>query len=97
MKKSNDQLQRLLRAAAAARREATADLGTVPDARWLLHQREGQSEEILLTLRPVLRGGLAVACLLLMMTLLINVRQIEHANRDLFAISTAVLTHVSTP
>ena len=97
MNKLDHQLQRLLQAAAAVPPRTDEDPGTVPDARWLLRQREQQEATISATLRPVLQGGLAVACLILLVTSLINLRQINQANEDLFAVSGAVLTRVSTP
>jgi hypothetical protein len=79
------------------RPQVVREPGLVPEARWLQQQRVRQTNRIPLAIRPVLQGGLAVACALLMVVFLVSLRQIERANRDVFAVSEAALTHVSSP
>lgn len=91
--------QRLLRAARAAEGQRDTVTARTPDARWLLRQRlrEREQERSELAARLLLRQGLAVACLLLMLALLVNVRQIERVRQDVFAQPASVLTRLSSP
>jgi len=97
MKNLEHQFRRLLRAAAAVPPRTEGSPEGVPSARWLLRQREQAEMVVPATLRPVLQGGLAVACLLLLAASLVNVRQIERVNQDVFALPEAVLTRLVTP
>jgi len=97
MKQLENQLRRLLRAAAAVPAEKGIKPSRVPSARWLLSQREARLIPVAASIRPVLQGGLAVACVLLVITLAVNLRLIDQANQDVFAVSKAALTRVSTP
>lgn len=98
MKEIDHQFQRLLRAAAAGAEAAHDDSGRVPSVEWLLRQR--RQEGVVssgLAIRPVLQGGLAVACLLLLVASLINLQQMERANQDVFAVSETALTRLVIP
>lgn len=97
MKRIEHQFQRLLRAAAAAWPQTVGDPGKAPDARWLLRQRERELARTQVAARSVLRRSLAFACLLLVATLLVSVRQIRETNADVFAVSETALTRISTP
>lgn len=90
-------LRRLLSAAAAAPRPPTGELATVPNTRVLLHAREQEMACTERTTSRVVRLGFATACVLLAVTLVIAVRQIDRANRDVFAVSEMALTRISTP
>lgn len=90
-------LRRLLSAAAAAPRPPTADSAPAPDARALLRARDRELAQAERTTSRVVRLGFATACVLLAVTLLISVRQIDRANRDVFAVSEMALTRISTP
>jgi hypothetical protein len=97
MKELEYQLRRLLRAAAAAPPARDREPGIVPSARWLMRQREQPERVIPVAVQPVLQGGLAVVCVLLLVSSLINMRQIEKANEEVFAVPEAVLTRLVTP
>ena len=97
MKPSDHPLFRLLRAAAAAPPPTEEGPVVVPSAHWLMQQR-GRSERTMPSaVRLVLRGGLAVACLLFLVSSLLSARQIAQANRDVFAVPEAALTRLATP
>lgn len=97
MNKNDRQLNRLLRAAAVAPPPAAGELPSVPDASYLLRERERELTRAENVNRSVFRVGLATACALLMVTLLVSWRQIEQANQDVFAASQVALTRISTP
>jgi hypothetical protein len=96
MKRIDQQLQRLLRAASAAP-AAAREIGTVPDARALLQQRERELAHAGVAVHQLFRLGLATACVLLVATLAVGRWQIAQANADVFAASELALTHISTP
>jgi hypothetical protein len=97
MKRLESQFQRLVRAAAAAPPGERGDEVTVPRGRWLLQQLGGSELLIPTSARPVLQCGLAMVCVLLLVSALVNVRQLQHAQHDVFAVSEAALTRMVTP
>ena len=97
MKKPDHHLHRLLLAAAAAPPRTEDAPATVPGASWLLRQREQSEPAILPAVRAVLQGGLALACLLLLVSSLLNVRQIAQSKRDVFSVPETALTRLATP
>jgi hypothetical protein len=97
MKRSDHHLHRLLRAAAAAPPRAGEESAVVPSASWLLRQCRQSEPAVPLAVRLVLQRGLALACLLLLVSSLWNVRQIAHSRLDVFAVAEAALTRLATP
>lgn len=71
MRPIDSQLNRLLRGAAAHRKMA-ATTPDAPRAAWLLAQADREREPVSAGAFAVLRGGLAVACLLLVLTIAIG-------------------------
>lgn len=96
MKRTDQQLQRLLRAASAAP-APTGEIRPVPDARALLQQRERELAHADVAIHQLFRLGLATACVLLVATLAFSRWQIAQANADVFVASELALTHISTP
>jgi len=76
MNSSRDQLQRLLRGTAAARRTAVTQPAEVPKAAWLIARTQRQ-DQISLDVFMILRRGLVAACILLVATGIIAVREIR--------------------
>ncbi len=77
-KTSKDQLERLLRGAAEARRKAGTEAIKGPSAAWLL-ARAARQDSISPGVFLIFRRGLAVACILLIATGFIAAREIrEH-------------------
>ena len=96
MNRLDHQLDRLLRSASAAGM-ASEHQTVIPDVRHLLRQREGELAAASAGLSRVLRGGLAFACVLLTLALLLNGRRIQQARNDVFAGPKAVLAQHTTP
>ena len=97
MKKTEHQLECLLRAAAAAPRPRDESPAAAPNVAWLLRQRETASQEAQRATRSVLQIGLATACVLLMMTLLVSRHHLQQTSRDVFTASQEVFTRMMTP
>ena len=76
MSHSQNQLERLLRGAAEARRRAAAEPVEVPSAVWLL-ARTQQTDSIPPGVFLIFRRGLAAACILLIATGLAAVHEIS--------------------
>lgn len=83
----DSQIERLLRAAARARRKAEAGLPQVPQSAWLLVRREKEREPVFFGALAVLRRGLAVTCVLLAVTLGFTFMQIRKAKSDTLNLS----------
>jgi hypothetical protein len=97
MKPTDTPLNRLLRAAAAAPPRAGEDSATVPGASWLLRQCRQSEPAVPPAVRLALRRGLALACLLLLVSSLLHVRQIAQSRLDLFSVPETALTRLATP
>ena len=97
MTDAEEQLRRLLRAAASAPAHPGNDSVRAPTARWLLRHRETCGTSSPRTVRPVLQGGLAFACLLFLVSALMSLRELQQANQDVFAVPEAALTRFITP
>ena len=88
MNTSKDQLERLLRGAAEARREAAADPIEGPSAAWLL-ARTSRRETIPPDVFLVFKRGLAAACLLLIATSLLAAREIRSSQPGVMSLAEA--------
>jgi hypothetical protein len=84
MKPIDEQLSRLLRAAAAAPQELPDTLPFAVEARVLANWRAmaAQGEPLPLPLLPVFRRGLACACVLMVVALVFGVSQMRQLTRD---------------
>jgi len=78
MRPIDSQLNRLLRGAAAHHKVAAAT-PNAPRAAWLLAQAGREREPVSAGAFAVLRGGLAVACLLLVLTIAVSLWQAHRA------------------
>ena len=97
MKRSDHHLHRLLRAAAAAPPRAGEGSAAVPSASWLLRQCRQSEAADPLAVRLVLQRGLALACLLLLVSSLLNGRQIAQSKLDVFSVPETALARLATP
>lgn len=90
------QLDRLFRRASAAEPTPPPRL-PAPDVRYLLRQREAELVAASAGLYRILRGGLACACILLTLALIVNGRRIQQAHPDVFAGPKAMLARHTAP
>lgn len=98
MKQRDLQLDRLLRAAAAAQQRAALELSKAPAAAWFLAQQEEEQEPIFPGAFAMLRRGLATACVLLVVTGAVSLREFRKAeNARLNLVQTMVVLARGAP
>lgn len=91
MNSMNRNLDRLLRAAATAPAPETAALPFAVEARVLARWRRGGTVDEWLGLRPVLRRGLACACVLTLAVVALSLREMRHTAAEELAFPNAVV------
>lgn len=91
MNPMNQNLDRLLRAAAAAPAPETAPLPFGVETRVLAQWRGGGAPDVWLSLLPVLRRGLVCACVLTLTVVVLSLRQMHETADDAMSFPNAVV------